>query len=331
MAEIKSGGKLNTAPDRSPEQDTPDRRPEQDTPVKKFSREAPDRKPDPKARTGGAEPEADVRGPRAEDCILQITGLSCGYRAAKEEAQVILENFALKIRPGEIWCILGGNGIGKTTLLSTILGTLPPLSGSILINGREMAGLPRREIARQIAYVPQYHTPPFPYTVEEIVLMGRNAYIDTFGSPKAEDRRIAEESMKNLGIEHLKDRVYTKISGGERQMVLIARAMAQRPSILMMDEPTANLDYGNQIRMLKQMKVLSEQGISVIFTSHHPEHAFLCEANVMAIRGRAAYSRGPASEIITEELLREMYGIETRVVSAESPQGETAQGVVPFL
>lgn len=263
--------------------------------------------------------------------MLNIEDVSCGYPLPKGRNKVVLEHFSMSVREGEIWCILGCNGVGKTTLFRTILGALPALGGRIQIAGKEIGKMSRVELAQNIAYVPQYHTPPFPFSVKEIVLMGRNAYIGPFGSPGAEDRKIVEEVLDSLGIRRLENEIYTQISGGERQMVLIARAMAQKPRLLMMDEPASNLDYGNQVQVLRQMKKLAEKRISVIFTSHHPEHAFLCDAYVAAIKGKQDTAVGRAADVITEELMGDIYGIKSKIVNTWTEEKKEVKSVVPYL
>lgn len=258
---------------------------------------------------------------------IELDNISCGY-SGHSGTHVVLDHFSMRIKRGEIWCILGRNGAGKTTLFKTILGTLPALGGSIRIAGRDAEEMSRREMARVIAYVPQYHTPPFAFTVREIVVMGRNAYIGTFGAPGPEDRQIADRVIRDLGIEHLADQDYTRISGGERQMVLIARALAQQSAVLMMDEPAANLDYGNQVRMLQQIRRLAARGISVVFTSHNPEHAFLSHAKVAAILGRDRVVQGQAEDIITEELIAEIYGIRAHILRDPQAAGTAAGAAI---
>lgn len=262
--------------------------------------------------------------------MLKIDDVSCGYTLSKGHQKTVLEHFDMEVKPGEIWCILGCNGVGKTTLFKTILGILPALEGKIMVDGEDVSRMSRELLAKQIAYVPQYHTPPFPFSVKEIVLMGRGAYVGTFGSPSKADEKIVEEVLDRLEIRHLEHAIYTQISGGERQMVLIARAMAQNPRILLMDEPASNLDYGNQIQMLRQMKHLSGQGISIVFTSHHPEHAFLCDAHVAAIKSRNNFALGPAKDMIDETLMREMYGIQAKVVEVEQG-GILQKSILPRL
>ena len=263
--------------------------------------------------------------------MLEIKDLSCGYPIAKKKYKTILEHFSMKVEAGQIWCILGCNGVGKTTLFKTILGALAPLDGSILINGKNVLKMSRKQLAHSIAYVPQYHTPPFPFSVREIILMGRSAYLGPFASPGEKDQEIVDEVLDCLDIRYLENKIYTQISGGERQMVLIARAMAQKPKILMMDEPASSLDYGNQIQMLCRMKELSSQNISIIFTSHHPEHAFLCDAYVAAIQGKNDTIQGKAQDVINEELMKNIYGIDSKVVTVDIPKHKTMKSVIPYI
>ncbi|MDO4554929.1 MAG: ABC transporter ATP-binding protein [Lachnospiraceae bacterium] len=166
---------------------------------------------------------------------MKITNLSCGYGT-----KTVLKDVSFFLNPGEIFCILGPDGIGKTTLFKTLLGLLPPVSGNILIHDTPLSHFSNREKAQLMAYVPQSHTPPFPYTVHQVVVMGRTAYLGLFRAPGKKDIQIADNILEMLGIVSLRDRIYTELSGGERQMVLIARALAQQPDILLMDEPTAD-------------------------------------------------------------------------------------------
>ncbi|SDB22350.1 ABC transporter ATP-binding protein [Eubacterium oxidoreducens] len=262
--------------------------------------------------------------------MLELIDVSCGYKGTKKSNRVVLEHVNLTMQEGEIWCILGHNGVGKTTLYKTILGLLPAMGGEILLDQENAFEMSRTELAKKIAYVPQYHTPPFSFRVIDVVLMGRNVYVSAFGTPSKEDEAIAEHALKMLGILHLKDRIYTRISGGERQMVLIARAIAQQPKFLMMDEPAANLDYGNQVRMLRQMKELSNQGIGIMFTSHHPEHAFYCDANVAAVISENEIMTGTSDEIINEELLYKIYGIDSALIEKTQSQ-HTYKAIVPIV
>lgn len=172
--------------------------------------------------------------------LLELTNVACGYGAVP-----LFQNISFTVARGETLCLLGPNGVGKTTLFKTILGLLPPAAGIIRMEGKDIARWGAEERARHIAYVPQTHTPPFPFTVRDVVLMGRAARIGRLGVPGKRDCTAAAEAMGLLGITHLAEKVYTKTSGGERQLVLLARALAQEPELLCMDEPTASLDFGN--------------------------------------------------------------------------------------
>ena len=244
--------------------------------------------------------------------MIDIQSARIGYREKTQET-VIFPDLDCHIEKGKLYCILGANGVGKTTLFRTILGFLPLLDGKIIIDDQELSELGRKKLAEKIAYVPQYHMPPFPYTVLEVILMGRGVHIGTMKSPGQKDIQKAEEILEELGISYLKDSIYTKISGGERQLVLIARALAQETHYLLMDEPASSLDYGNQIKMLQILQKLSKKGIGICFTSHCPEHALWCDAEVIALADRKTLCVGKADEIINEKLLRKMYGIEVTI------------------
>lgn len=168
---------------------------------------------------------------------FEVRNASCGYGGA-----AILNDITLSVESGHILCLLGPNGVGKTTLFKSMLGFLKLLGGEILIDGENTSGWQARRLAQTVGYVPQVHTPPFPFTVLDVVAMGRIAHLGLFGTPGARDMQIAEENLEHLGISYLRDKIYTEISGGERQMVLIARALAQDPKILVMDEPKAVQD-----------------------------------------------------------------------------------------
>ena len=240
--------------------------------------------------------------------MLDIKNVTCGY--GKE---IILANIDFNVNPGDIISIMGANGIGKTTLFKSILGHLKLIKGSILIDGKDINTLSSREKAKLIAYVPQAHIPPFPFKVIDVVTMGRTAHISTFSSPTKKDMQIAKESLDKVNILYLQNKTYTEISGGERQLVLIARALAQKSEILIMDEPTANLDFGNQIRILEQINNLARNGLAIIYTTHFPDHTFLCSNQVLVIKGKDDYVFGVADKIITSELLKELYHVNAEV------------------
>ncbi|BAK99059.1 putative ABC transporter ATP-binding protein [Oscillibacter valericigenes Sjm18-20] len=256
---------------------------------------------------------------------LNVNSAVCGYREA-----VVLENISLSVSSSEILCLLGPNGVGKTTLFKTILGFLKLKGGSIRADGEDLGTWTRKKYAQKIGYVPQTHTPPFPFTVFDVVAMGRTAHMGSFASPSKEDLEIAEKSLNDLGILWLRDRIYTEISGGERQMVLIARALTQQPELLVMDEPTSNLDFGNQLRVLKQIRKLAESGMGIMMTTHFPDHAFLCASRV-ALLSQSGFFIGTPDEIITEESLRAVYGVDVKIVETPVDGGHVEKACIPIL
>ena len=254
--------------------------------------------------------------------MLEIENLAFGFPGRTVGREV---SFALA--DGEILCVLGPNGSGKTTLFRTLLGLLAPHGGTIVLDGSALESLPRDAIARRIGYVPQAHAGYFAYSVREMVLMGRTAHLGAFGAPGLEDRALADAALETLGIAALAERPFTEISGGERQLTLIARALAQQAELLVMDEPTASLDFGNQVRVLERIRQLAARGISVLFSTHDPDHAFLCAQRALLIAEGHALALGPPREVIRSDTLERLYGVSVQIV-------ETAGGAhscVPSL
>lgn len=262
--------------------------------------------------------------------MLEIKNAVFGY-TGKRKHKVILDGISFGLAPGELLCILGANGAGKTTMYRSILGFQSLLGGEVCLEGRDIRKIPRVELARQIAYVPQYHAPPFPYRVFDVVLMGRSAHVPGFSMPGREDEAAALSALERMGISHMKDEIYTEISGGERQLVLIARALAQQARFILMDEPASNLDYGNQMRLLGEIKRLAGEGMGICFTTHYPEHAFLTEARVLAIEGQKKWREGPAAEVVTEELLRRMYQVDARIGTYTDEQGRKSRHITAWI
>lgn len=238
-----------------------------------------------------------------------MTDLAFGYGT-----RVVGSGVSFALEPGEVLCLLGPNGGGKTTLFKTLLGLLPAKAGRVVYDGEDVARWSRARLARTIAYVPQAHAAFFPFTVREVVLMGRASRLKAFASPGRADRAVADAALATLGIAHLAERIYTEISGGERQLALIARALAGEPRLLVMDEPTASLDFGNQARVLERVRRLSETGISVVLSTHDPDHAFLCADRVALLHGGRLVALGAPEATITRENLRLLYGVEVAVV-----------------
>ena len=255
---------------------------------------------------------------------LEARDLAFGYRG-----HPVGRDASLALGAGEIVCLLGPNGGGKTTLFRTLLGLLPAQGGQVLLGGADLRTLARREVAKRIGYVPQAHTGYFPFTVRDVVLMGRTAHLPPFAGPSRRDREVAGEAIERLGLARLTDAVYTRISGGERQLTLIARALAQAAPLLVMDEPTASLDFGNQLRVLDQVASLARSGIGVLLSTHDPDQAFQCADRVALLRGGELVAHGKPRDVLTEESLRALYGVEVRVVDAPLPDGTRRRVCLP--
>ncbi len=242
--------------------------------------------------------------------LMELQNLSVGY--GKRE---ILQNISLSFAEQEIVCLLGANGCGKTTLLKTILGLLAPKKGQILFQQSPFMQRSKKERAQLIGYVPQaQHI--FSFSVLDVVLMGRNARLAWYQTPTKQDKEIAEKALEMLGIAHLSTRQFDQISGGERQMALIARALTQQPKMLIMDEPTSNLDFGNQLRVLETIRQLKSQtGLSIIMTTHQPEHSWhVAERNILFFQGQV-FTQGTPKETLSAENLAKIYQLTPEVVA----------------
>lgn len=229
----------------------------------------------------------------------------------------VLDGVSLTLERGEILSVLGPNGAGKSTLLNCMAGLLRPNSGRIYLDGGDLRTLSARQTAKVMAYVPQTHTPAFAYTVLHFVTMGRAPHIGAFRKPAEHDYAEAARAISALGIEQLADRPYTEISGGERQLATIARALTQQPKAILFDEPTANLDYGNQHRILRLIRSLSEKGYGIIITTHNPDHALLLGGKAAVLYRDGTLCLGACGEIITEERIREVYDTDLRLTYLE--------------
>ncbi len=240
--------------------------------------------------------------------LYEMSDVHFSYRR-----QSALAGVTVAAHKGEVLALLGPNGSGKTTLLKILLGFFRPQSGSVVFDGCSLATVKPGELAMRVAYVPQVHREAFGYTVEDVVLMGRLPHKAFFAPYSAEDRHISRQAMAGLRIVHLAGKPYTEISGGERQLTLIARAMAQGAEIFIMDEPVNGLDYGNQVRLLESIKRLSEDGITFILTTHNPDHAFWVADKVALFKQGKVVAQGTPERIITEEALQELYGVSVRL------------------
>jgi iron complex transport system ATP-binding protein len=242
--------------------------------------------------------------------ILSGHNLTIGY-----SDHVVGRGLDVALATGQVLALLGPNGGGKTTLLKTLLGLLAPHSGEVRLGDRTLASLTSRERARLIAYVPQFHVATFAFTVEAVVLMGRTAHGNLFSRPSSADRAIAARVLERFGIAHLRERPYTMISGGERQLVLLARALAQEPQFVVLDEPTASLDFGNQGKVLREIRALAASGHGVLFTTHDPNHAMRAADRAYLLRDGARVGEGAIGLILNKAQLEQLYGTSIETVN----------------
>lgn len=176
-------------------------------------------------------------------------------------------------------------------------------------------------MAQRLAYVPQIHHPPFPYTVREVVVLGRLPAGGLFRPPTAADRRVADATLVRLGIAHLADRPYTEVPGGERQLTLIARALAQGARLLVLDEPAGGLDYGHRLRLLERLAALAGEGYGVLMTSHHPDHVLRISHRVLLLRDGRIEADGPPQQVVTAEAIRRLYGVDVELLTTADGHG----------
>lgn len=241
---------------------------------------------------------------------IEVVNLSFGYGD-----RPVLDGINFKTQENQLVSILGPNGVGKSTLFNCILGLLKGYAGQVLLNGMDSKNLSIKEMAELVAFIPQSHYPSFNYSVSDIVLMGTTVQVSVFSKPGKKQLKLVEAALERLGISYLRDRGYTQISGGERQLVLMARALVQETRILILDEPTANLDYGNQIRVMTQIKSLAGEGYTIIQSTHNPDQTFLFSDVVMAMKDGKIVAYGLPGDIFTEELIRNLYAAEVKIQS----------------
>jgi len=258
---------------------------------------------------------------------IDIRDLAFGYTDKTEDR--IFSNINISLKPGEVFCLLGPNGSGKSTLLKCISRLLKPAKGQVAIDGKDLNTMSPGHIAGKLGYVPQSLVSAFPFTVEEIVVMGRASRISMISSPSKRDRGKARESMEKIGIAHLARRPCNRLSGGEWQLVLIARALTQSPRVLLLDEPTSHLDLGNQVKILEKVNGLSKEGITIIMASHFPDHAFLNADQAGILKNRSMAVSGKPDQVLTEKVLSATYGISVRVI--EVLDGINRKICVPVL
>ncbi len=236
--------------------------------------------------------------------LIEARGLAIGYQRT-----VVARGIDVSVAPGEVVCLLGPNGSGKTTLFKTLLGLIRRMQGAVSVVGRDIDAWPRQDLARQVAYVPQAHVSVFPYAVRDMVVMGRTAHLGLFSSPGEADRERADGALAGLGIAHLAEREYSRVSGGQRQLALIARALVQDAPAIIMDEPTASLDFGNQALVLSEVKRLAQRGLGIVLSTHDPDHAFAAGSRVLLLHEGRVVADGAPKTVLTKARLEQVYGV----------------------
>ena len=251
---------------------------------------------------------------------LDVKGLSFAYGD-----RTVLKNISFDLKPGEFLSVLGPNGVGKSTLFRCVLNLLD-YKGSITMGGAELKTMSRREMSRRIAYIPQINRPAFGYTVLDTVLMGTTRQLSMFAQPGKKQVDQAVQALERVGAAYLKERDFTHLSGGEQQLVLVARALAQRAEILVMDEPTSALDFGNQLRVLELVRQLAREGYSVLLSTHNPQHALTFANRILALADGEVAALGDAGEVLTADLVRRLYHV--NVTFTDTPGGRV---LVPLM
>lgn len=254
--------------------------------------------------------------------MLSVSHLAYGYGRRQ-----VLRDVSFSLNAGESIALLGANGSGKSTLMRLLLGILRPQHGEIRLDNRPLHQLPNRERAHRMAYVPQDHGVAFPFRVREVVDMGRLPHRNLTGRVSNKDRRHTDAALDRLGIIDLAERNYTELSGGQRQLVLIARALAQGASILILDEPVTGLDYGNQHRLNTHIRDLANSGYSILQSTHYPEHALAAASRVILLQEGRILADGPAGTTISAEHLRALYAIETEIIDL----GDGRRSIHPLM
>jgi len=255
---------------------------------------------------------------------LSARGLGFGFGN-----RVVGTGLSCHLDAGEVVCLLGPNGSGKSTLMRTLLGLQASLAGDVLLEGKPLRSWPIVERARRLAYVPQAADSYFDFSLLELVEMGRAAHRGLLSGPSAEDKRAAMAALQSLGVGHLAHRSLHAVSGGERQLGLIARALATEAPYLVMDEPTANLDYGNQARVLDEIGRLKERGIGILLSTHHPEQALRVADRVLLLRDGSLIGQGDVGATLTSEALSSLYGRTIEVATVRLADGGERLVCVP--
>lgn len=240
--------------------------------------------------------------------MLKIEGISFAY-----DKKMIFENLSFNVEKGKVLGLLGKNGAGKTTLFKCILGLLQVKDGKIIVDNKQIDNISYLERAKLIAYIPQSHYPTFNHKVLNVVEMGANVRAGKLTSLQNDEKEKAFNKLKILGIDKLADKGYKEISGGERQLVLIARALMQEAKVLVMDEPTANLDYGNQILILNKCRELAKLGYTIVQSTHNPQYSYRFFDEVLVLDNKNILTKGEPKIVLTEKILKEIYNIDLHI------------------
>jgi iron complex transport system ATP-binding protein len=246
--------------------------------------------------------------------LLSFDHITFGYQP---NGRAVLHALSLGIEPGTVTAILGPNGAGKTTLLHLALGWLTPQSGQVQLDGRSLGSYSRRKLGQWMALVPQSERIPFDYSILEYVLLGRAPYLAPLDMPGAQDCQISERVIEQVGLGCLNGRAVTTLSGGERQLALVARALAQQPRLLLLDEPTSHLDLANKARLIKLMQELAARGVTLLLTTHEPDVAAAIATHLVLMRDGQVYQTGPLSQVFTAEHLSATYNVPVSVAQVD--------------
>lgn len=242
----------------------------------------------------------------------------------------IFHNLNLHLEKGEILSILGPNGCGKTTLLKILIGLYSLTKGSLDLN--EQKSISERKRNSYFGYVPQISDSPVSYSVSQMVLLGRSRFIGTFSKPSPNDFRTVDRILKQVKISHLAERAFSSLSGGERQLVLIARALATEARILVLDEPTSALDLINQHDTIELIRLLShDEGLSIVFSTHDPSHALHISDKTILMNREGSSLEGKTKDMITEKNMKNLFGVDTRIMDLSMDKGFVSKAVMPVL
>ena len=263
--------------------------------------------------------------------LLHLDHVSFAY----DQVQIFAD-ISLKLDPGQVFCLFGPNGSGKTTLLEVILGILTPQSGKIAVADRNITELTQTARARVVSYVPQIHVRTFPYLVKELVLMGRTAYVPLWAGPSSEDIAVVDEALATVRIKHLRDRPCTQLSGGEIRLVLIARALAQKTQVMLLDEPTAHLDFRHELVVLETILSLArDQGLAILMATHAPNHPLYFANHGLPTRVALMHRKrfetvGSPSEVLHAKAMKTVFGVEAQRLDFTATSGRTFQVLAPI-